>query len=97
LSFHLACDCSEVGSTSLFCHDNSGKCPCKPQLEGRKCDSCPENHFGFPNCKPCSCNGHSETCDVVTGQCVDCKHNTDGFNCHNCAEGYYGDARRGMR
>lgn len=90
-----ACDCSAIGSTSLFCHDTTGKCPCKLQLEGRKCDLCPVNHFGFPNCKPCACSGHSETCDVVTGKCVDCKHNTADFNCDKCAEGYYGDARKG--
>ena len=92
----LACNCSVVGSKNLFCDDFTGQCPCKDGLEGRTCNSCPKNHFGFPNCKPCKCYGHSSTCDTATGACNSCLHNTIGINCQLCKEGYYGNAQLGL-
>ncbi|CAF4183766.1 unnamed protein product [Rotaria sp. Silwood2] len=43
---------------------------------------------------PCNCNDHSSYC-TPTGQCLNCQHNTAGYNCEFCAPGYQGDARRG--
>ncbi|CAK9294069.1 unnamed protein product [Gordionus sp. m RMFG-2023] len=40
-------------------------------------------------CKPCNCNGHSDSCDSFTGKCLSCKHNTRGFNCDFCENGFY--------
>lgn len=96
IHFFVACACNRTGSTSEFCHDTTGQCQCLPQLVGRKCDSCPVNYYDFPNCKPCQCSGHSSTCDAKTGVCTNCDHNTAGENCEQCAEGYYGDATKGM-
>ena len=54
---------------------------------------------GF-ECKKCSCSGHSDECyfdqdvfdrsgGVSGGVCLNCKHNTKGRFCHQCAEGFY--------
>lgn len=50
-------------------------------------------HLGF--CVPCQCNGHADKCDVSTGKCIDCKHDTTGDHCEQCIAGYYGDSTEG--
>lgn len=50
---------------------------------------------GLGYCIPCKCNGHSQECDVNTGVCFNCQHNTTGDHCDKCVAGYYGDATRG--
>ena len=39
----------------------------------------------------CQCNGHAQTCDSRTGQCLFCMEYTTGYNCDRCLEGYYGN------
>uniref|UniRef100_A0A803TQL9 Laminin subunit alpha 2 n=1 Tax=Anolis carolinensis TaxID=28377 RepID=A0A803TQL9_ANOCA len=46
-------------------------------------------------CRPCTCFGHAESCDDITGECLDCKHNTGGLYCDKCLPGFYGDATKG--
>lgn len=36
------CECDYVGSTDLQC-EPTGQCPCRPNVEGRRCDRCKEN------------------------------------------------------
>ena len=36
------CDCDPIGSTSAQC-DDRGQCPCKNNVEGRRCERCREN------------------------------------------------------
>lgn len=50
-------------------------------LTGNTCFSCDDGYFGNPLeigsiCKPCDCNG--SPCDKITGQCLNCKGNTEG-------------------
>uniref|UniRef100_A0A8B9U8R8 Laminin subunit alpha-2 n=1 Tax=Anas zonorhyncha TaxID=75864 RepID=A0A8B9U8R8_9AVES len=46
-------------------------------------------------CTPCTCFGHAEMCDDITGECLDCKHNTGGSYCDRCLPGFYGDPTKG--
>uniref|UniRef100_A0A4W4F2P6 Laminin subunit beta-2 n=1 Tax=Electrophorus electricus TaxID=8005 RepID=A0A4W4F2P6_ELEEL len=85
------CGCDPQGSVYAFCHEATGQCECVPGAYGRQCDRCLPGHWGFPNCRPCTCNGHAEQCDPHTGQCLDCQEHTTGHNCERCLDGYYGD------
>ena len=65
---------------------------------GPRCQSCsgryttdPTNGNEFSSCVRCVCFGYSDTCNPVTGQCVDCTNGTAGVYCELCADGYYRD------
>ena len=47
-----ACQCNAEGSESTDSCDESGKCACKPNIAGDKCDQCAEGFGmnGFPSC-----------------------------------------------
>lgn len=76
----------------------SGKCHCKQNVEGRRCDACKAGFWDFREenplgCIPCSCNQLGTVgnlgCDVLTGECV-CKRNVVGRDCNQCAPEFYG-------
>ncbi|XP_075802968.1 laminin subunit alpha-2 isoform X1 [Microtus pennsylvanicus] len=46
-------------------------------------------------CEPCQCFGHAESCDDITGECLNCKDHTGGPYCNECFPGFYGDPTRG--
>lgn len=76
-------------------------CQCPPGYTGSSCESCWPRHrrvngtiFGGI-CEPCQCFGHSESCDEITGECLNCKHHTDGPYCSQCLPGFYGDPTKG--
>ena len=48
--FNLACKCDEQGSLTELC-DDDGKCDCKPNIVGEKCDACLDQFYSFPQCK----------------------------------------------
>ncbi|XP_064648801.1 laminin subunit beta-1-like [Lineus longissimus] len=65
-------------------------------VEGLSCDVCkPGTHRNITNgdsytpCKPCDCSGRTDTavpeCSAVTGECLNCRLGTVGFNCDSCA------------
>ena len=51
LSFSIACGCNKQGveSGDQTC-DKNGKCNCKCDVTGDKCDICEVGHQGFPDC-----------------------------------------------
>ncbi|XP_065689371.2 laminin subunit alpha-2 isoform X1 [Patagioenas fasciata] len=76
-------------------------CDCPPGYDGTSCESCWPRHrrvngtiFGGV-CAPCTCFGHAESCDDITGECLDCQHNTGGSYCDRCLPGFYGDPTKG--
>lgn len=45
---------------------------CRPNVAGRRCDTCAPGFHGYPSCRPCDCHVAGTTpgvCDPVTGQC----------------------------
>ena len=48
--FFSDCGCSNTGSTGQTCKSN-GKCDCKPNYIGVKCDECRFGYFQYPECR----------------------------------------------
>ncbi|CAG9771124.1 unnamed protein product [Ceutorhynchus assimilis] len=78
------------------------RCACELNYQGLSCEECSPGFYRFNSegshggaCVPCDCNGHATECDVNTGVCLDCQHNTRGDHCELCDVGYHGDARSG--
>lgn len=71
----------------------AGKCHCKENVEGRRCDHCKRgfwnlNELSPKGCIECSCSllGTVDNlgCNVNTGECI-CKRNVVGRDCNSCA------------
>ncbi|KAM8764549.1 LOW QUALITY PROTEIN: laminin subunit beta-4 [Rhynchonycteris naso] len=88
-----SCHCHLQGSSTV-CDQITGQCPCQ-LVAGRHCDRCLQGYFGFPNHRPCLCNGFAELCDQ-TGSCFSCGGFTTGRNCERCIDGYYGNLSSGQ-
>ena len=77
----VECGCNMTGTVggSGVCTGEGGQCPCKPNVVGRTCSSCADNHFGITRedgCAAChaqclSCTGPMATdCQVSNAPCV---------------------------
>nr|XP_006129146.2 multiple epidermal growth factor-like domains protein 9 [Pelodiscus sinensis] len=84
------CGCNSKGSVSSFC-DNFGKCQCKVGITGFKCDQCRDGYYWVnqTSCEPCQCNNYSNSCDILTGTCLNCQGNTEGSHCEKCKVGFF--------
>ncbi|XP_061457671.1 basement membrane-specific heparan sulfate proteoglycan core protein isoform X5 [Rhineura floridana] len=77
------------------------ECTCPPGYRGPSCQDCDIGYtrttsgLYLGTCEPCACSGHAAECDTETGDCQDCRHNTEGLRCERCQPGFFGDARRG--
>ena len=49
INFSLECRCNSQGSENNQCND-LGKCLCKANVHGHKCDECQDGRSGFPRC-----------------------------------------------
>lgn len=77
------------------------KCSCPPGYTGFSCELCAfgyvrvftntSTHIEQFECLKCDCNGHAESCDLGTGKCSTCEHNTMGEKCERCVSGHYGN------
>ncbi|KAG0716686.1 Laminin subunit beta-1 [Chionoecetes opilio] len=95
------CNCDSRGSVdSAICDSRSdpvggllaGRCHCKRQVDGLKCDRCKAGYWNFSSenpegCEACTCNTlgtvNNEGCDVVSGECS-CKRFVTGRDCNQC-------------
>ncbi|KAH8324869.1 hypothetical protein KR074_009874 [Drosophila pseudoananassae] len=93
----------ELGGQSSSSHVE--QCVCPAGYTGLSCEGCAfgykriyensSDHQLLSKCIPCPCNGHSNSCDLQSGNCGDCMHNTFGDRCERCQLGYYGNPLQG--
>ncbi|NXQ11768.1 LAMB4 protein, partial [Peucedramus taeniatus] len=76
----------------------AGRCPCKENVEGARCDKCKANYYGLSSsdplgCQPCNCDPLGSlpfsVCDPATGACL-CQRFTTGQRCEKCLVRYWG-------
>ncbi|TDH06384.1 hypothetical protein EPR50_G00132680 [Perca flavescens] len=78
---------------------------CPAGTTGKRCELCDDGFFGDPlgqsgpvrACRACKCSDNIDpnavgNCNRETGECLKCVHNTDGFFCDRCMDGFYGNA-----
>ncbi|KAF5294829.1 hypothetical protein FQA39_LY00313 [Lamprigera yunnana] len=101
------CDCDPHGSldggicdstTDSVNEFEAGKCHCKTNVVGRRCDSCKNGYWNFTSsnphgCQECTCNTlgtiNNQGCNVYTGECI-CKRYVTGRDCNQCLPEYWG-------
>uniref|UniRef100_A0A348G671 Laminin subunit beta1 n=1 Tax=Odontomachus monticola TaxID=613454 RepID=A0A348G671_ODOMO len=101
------CNCDLGGSlddgicdsrTDLLSGDESGRCHCKANIEGRRCDRCRNGFWNFDpdnpeGCQACTCNTlgtvNNQGCNMVTGECT-CKRYVTARDCNQCLPNYWG-------
>ncbi|XP_054012773.1 laminin subunit alpha [Hylaeus anthracinus] len=86
-----SCVCEECGME--HCDSYTGKCFCRENVVGDRCDRCEDDHYGYDSCdgcKACDCEVASESsqCDENTGQCK-CRPGVTGRRCDQCVPGYW--------
>lgn len=102
-----ACDCDPLGSldggicdsiTDIANGLEAGKCHCKTNAEGRRCDTCKNGFWNFDSqnpdgCQSCTCDTlgtiDNQGCNVFTGECT-CKRYVTGRDCNQCLPQFWG-------
>ncbi|NXL46849.1 LAMB4 protein, partial [Podilymbus podiceps] len=103
----LPCNCDPEGTLhNGVCESHTdpavgtvaGRCLCKENVEGVRCDKCRANYYGLSGsdplgCQPCNCDPSGSlpfsVCDPVTGECL-CQRFAAGRRCEKCVVGYWG-------
>ena len=100
------CGCNTAGTfdASFTCGSQTGRCLCKGNVMGLKCDQCRNGTTGLNalnplGCSPCACNltgSLSNNCDPTNGSCP-CKPGVGGALCDQCLPGYFGFSDMGCQ
>ena len=48
--FISACKCEDIGSIGVSC-DGEGRCQCKDNFDGNRCEKCKEGFYNYPICE----------------------------------------------
>uniref|UniRef100_A0ABD2X9T7 Laminin subunit beta-1 n=1 Tax=Trichogramma kaykai TaxID=54128 RepID=A0ABD2X9T7_9HYME len=101
------CDCDPRGSlddgicdsrTDVLSGEESGRCHCKVNVDGRRCDRCKAGFWNFleenpEGCQPCTCNTlgtvDNQGCNMISGECT-CKRYVTGRDCNECMPEFWG-------
>ena len=87
----------------------TGACQCEHNTQGVDCQECKPLYNNKPwsfattqdahECEKCECNGKADACvydeELGHGRCVDCRDNTSGAMCEQCAPNHYRDESTG--
>ncbi|XP_021782903.2 multiple epidermal growth factor-like domains protein 9 isoform X2 [Papio anubis] len=98
----LPCQCNNRSASCDALTESSELEPecdqCKDGYMGPNCNKCENGYYNFDSiCRKCQCHGHVDPvktpkiCKPESGECINCLHNTTGFWCENCLEGYVQD------
>ncbi|XP_043569548.1 laminin subunit beta-4 [Chiloscyllium plagiosum] len=104
----VACNCDPGGSLNNgMCESHTdpslgtvaGRCICKRNVEGTRCDQCKPGYFGLSavnpeGCEECRCDSRGSVsvhsvCDAISGECH-CHRYVTGKNCEQCLPSYWG-------
>lgn len=101
------CNCDTRGSIDdAICDSHTdvpagllaGRCHCKTNVDGLKCDHCKAGYWNFTadnpeGCQACTCHLlgtlNNAGCNVLTGECS-CKRFVTGRDCNQCLPQHYG-------
>ncbi|XP_075120314.1 laminin subunit beta-3 [Leptodactylus fuscus] len=94
----ISCDCDPEGSVEGgSCDPMNGRCICKENVGGERCDQCKPGYYQLSaanpqGCSKCDCNPQGterdQSCDSETGQCR-CLPNVTGQRCDQCVSHYW--------
>ncbi|XP_056413919.1 laminin subunit beta-3 isoform X2 [Hyla sarda] len=94
----ISCDCDPEGSVEGgSCDPMNGRCICKENVGGERCDQCKPGYYQLnaanpQGCSKCDCNPQGterdQPCDSETGQCR-CLPNVAGRHCDQCTSHYW--------
>ncbi|XP_046546813.1 LOW QUALITY PROTEIN: laminin subunit gamma-1-like [Haliotis rubra] len=98
------CSCYSNGTNQvgLLTCDDSGQCPCLPNVRGQRCDMCDDGYWNLDSgtgCEACDCDQIGSlnfTCQLKAGQC-ECKPGVTGRRCDTCQRFFYGFSRAGCQ
>ncbi|XP_063811408.1 laminin subunit beta-3 isoform X2 [Pseudophryne corroboree] len=94
----ISCDCDPEGSVdSGSCDPRNGRCICKENVGGERCDQCKPGYYLLSadnpqGCTKCDCNPQGterdQPCNSETGQCQ-CLPNVTGQRCDQCTSHHW--------
>ena len=98
------CDCNKDGVLREVCDGGTGKCLCKSNVAGARCDACKVGYTSYPLCTQCAAGFYSYPNCLACNSCVAvgvtaqrcdkttgaclCKPNVAGTRCDKCKPDY---------